>query len=50
MAQDAEKSKMGKYLVETKKSKKVLNGKKTMSAMLASLAYLNDRVNELENK
>lgn len=50
MAQDAEKSKLGKYLVETKDSKKMLNGKKTMSAMLASLAYLNDRMNQMESK
>lgn len=50
MAQDAEKSKLGKYLVETKDSKKMLNGKKTMSAMLASLAYLNDRMNQIESK
>jgi hypothetical protein len=50
MAQDAEKSKMGKYLVEKKGGYKALNGKKTMSAMLASLAYLNDRLNKMEVK
>lgn len=50
MAQDAEKSKMGKYLVEKKGGYKALNGKKTMSAMLASLAYLNDRLNKMEGK
>lgn len=50
MAQDAEKSKMGKYMVQQKGSKKMLSGKKTMSAMLASLAYLNDRINQMEDK
>jgi hypothetical protein len=50
MAQDAEQSEMGKAIVDNSGKMKKLDGKKTISAVLASLAYLNDRLNQMEGK
>jgi hypothetical protein len=51
MAQDVEKSKMGTKLVKKNQDDiKVIDVPKSVSALLASAANLNDRVNKLEGK
>jgi hypothetical protein len=51
MAQDVEKSKMGSKIVKkTQEDIKVVDVPKSVSALLASAANLNDRVNKLEGK
>jgi hypothetical protein len=51
MAQDVEKSKMGSKIVKkTQDDIKVVDVPKSVSALLASAANLNDRVNKLEGK
>lgn len=48
MAQDAEKSALGRSFVVDTKDGKMLDLNKAVSAALASMAYLNKRVNKLE--
>ena len=50
MAQDAEKSALGKSFVMDTKNGKMLDVNKALSAALASMAYLNKRVNSIERK
>lgn len=48
MAQDAEKSELGRYLVMNTPEGKMLDTNKVLSAALASVAHLNKRVKNLE--
>ncbi len=48
MAQDAEKSELGRFLVMNTPEGKMLDTNKVLSAALASVAHLNKRVKNLE--
>jgi hypothetical protein len=51
MAQDVEKSKMGKNMVETNdKNVKVIDVNKSVAGLMAATASLNKRINKLEGK
>lgn len=50
MAQDVDDSKVGKDMVEDHGGLKAINVPKALGATLASLAYLNDRIDGMESK
>lgn len=50
MAQDVEKSEMGEGMVEDTPGGKMIDAGKMVGALAASLANINDRLNELEGK
>jgi hypothetical protein len=50
MAQDAEKSALGKSFVEETPEGKMIDGKKALGVMLAGLANINKRIQKLEGK